>query len=177
MRAPLKRGEPAGLVALDAEDRMHQQADVHRAFGELAEHRIDQERHVVVENFQDGDAGAGGARAETRFSPQPACALQQERPGLLADAGELFRALTHEIIGRCALEQVDQKVAGDVAAPGHQERRGCLHKRLTGFAFLGTGQVLRGHVFPLGLLLGAARAINFRRYYPRDPVIRYRAEL
>ena len=94
-------------------------------------------------------------------------ALQQERPGLLADAGKLFRAVTHEVIGRCALEQLDQKVAGNVAAAGRQDGSGCFHKRLTGFAFLGTGHDHDGHRFPLVCPLGAI--LKFPPILPARP--------
>ena len=87
-------------------------------------------------------------------------ALQQKRPRLLADAGELFRAVTHEVVGRGALEQLDQKVAGNVAAACGQDGSGCFHKRLTGFTFLGTGHVHDGHRFPLVCPLGRDSQIS-----------------
>jgi hypothetical protein len=48
----LKRGEPSRFVAIDGEDRMNQQADVEAAFAELAEDRVDQEGHIVVEDVE-----------------------------------------------------------------------------------------------------------------------------
>ena len=51
-RAPLKAGQTAGGVALDREDRMHDEANVEAALGELGQHRIDQERHVVVDDLE-----------------------------------------------------------------------------------------------------------------------------
>ena len=154
------------MVALDAENRMYQQPDVRRAFAELAQHRVDQERHVVVENFHHGDAVSGMHGPKRDFRPT-GLALQQKRPRLLADAGELFRAVTHEVVGRGALEQLDQKVAGNVAAAGRQDGSGCFHKRLTGFAFLGTGHDHDGHRFPLVCPLGAI--LKFPPILPARP--------
>ena len=40
-------------VALDAEHRMRHQPHVEPALGEFAHHRVDQERHVVVDDLDD----------------------------------------------------------------------------------------------------------------------------
>ena len=45
----------AGVVALDREDRMQHQADVEPLLGQLAHHRVEQERHVVVDDLDDRD--------------------------------------------------------------------------------------------------------------------------
>ena len=47
--------ELAGLVALDRQDRMHDQPHGEAALGQFAHHRIDQERHVVVDDLDHRD--------------------------------------------------------------------------------------------------------------------------
>ena len=61
-------GELAGRVALDAEDRMRDQPHGEMALGQFAHHRIEQERHVVVDDLDHRDrlAVAGGLSAASR---------------------------------------------------------------------------------------------------------------
>ncbi len=56
-------------VALDGEDRMHDQAHVEPPLGQFAHHRVDQERHVVVDDLDDRDRLAvAGVRQRRRVS-------------------------------------------------------------------------------------------------------------
>ena len=60
----LEVDQPAGDVALDDEDRMNEQADIEAALIELADHGIDQKRHVVVDDFKH--RGAASCRQTAR---------------------------------------------------------------------------------------------------------------
>ena len=64
---PFEAGEPARRVARHREDRMHDQAHLDAALRQLAHDRVEQERHVVVDDLDHRDvaqklAGAGGRR-------------------------------------------------------------------------------------------------------------------
>ena len=64
LRAPLKAISVPAVVALDREYRMDQQADSRPRSTELADHRIDQERHVVVDDFEHRHAARRRGRLE-----------------------------------------------------------------------------------------------------------------
>ncbi len=70
----------AGLVALDREDRMQHEPHIDALLGELGHHRVEQERHVVVDHLDDRDgpdalrAHRAGARLEADLRARPACA-------------------------------------------------------------------------------------------------------
>ena len=49
---PLEGGQTAGVVTLDGKDGMHDEADVDAEVGELGEDRIDQKRHVVIDDLE-----------------------------------------------------------------------------------------------------------------------------
>ena len=93
-RARVRRraGELAGLaVALDAKDRMRDQPDLEAALGQLAHHRIDQERHVVVDDLDHRDRLRDDRRptpAATRSgsSARPGLRVREERRGLARPA-------------------------------------------------------------------------------------------
>ena len=144
---PLECREPAGLVALDGEDRVHHQPQIEPAFAQFAEHRIDQERHVVVEDVEHRDTRRRSQRHQ-RDLRRARRALQQKRPGLFGDAGKLRRAIALEILRRGAAEKLDQKIPGDVA-PARGENGGRrADKALAGFVVFGTGNVLDRHGLP-----------------------------
>ena len=67
--------QSAVLVALQRKDRVSDELHFAAIFLELAEHRIDEERHVVIEGFDDGDR-----RSEFRVA-QPDQALPGPAPG------------------------------------------------------------------------------------------------
>jgi len=123
---PFVRGEPSCLIAFDGEDRMHKQADVERMFAELAEHRVDQERHIVVEDFEHRDTGRRGPRRERHFRRRRR-ALQEKRPRLLGDVGKLVRAAAFEIVGRDAGIKLEDKLPGDVAPAPGKDLAACLY--------------------------------------------------
>ena len=54
-----------------------------------ADHGIDQERHIVVDDFKHRHAARRGSRLEADLG-RAGLALGEERPRLLGDAGELF---------------------------------------------------------------------------------------
>ena len=106
----LEAGQTAGAVALDGEHRMHDQADLHAMLGELGEHRIDQERHVVVDDLEDRGGleplvdGGDGGRVEAHLG-DAGLAVREKRPGSGRELGELARVVAHEVLGHRAREQ------------------------------------------------------------------------
>ncbi len=74
-------------VALHAEHRMRHQLHVEPALGELAHHRIDQERHVVVDDLDHRDrlalARSFSATVSQRIFGAPGCALFEKIEGAL----------------------------------------------------------------------------------------------
>ena len=146
VRSPERR-QPSRLVALDGEDRMDQQSNVERAFADLAEHQVDEERHVVVENFEHSEVVRRARRRESDLG-RSGLALEQKRPRLLGERGEFLRAIAIEIVGHRAAIQLGEKIQRNIApAPG--KYGGCrIHKRLFRGILMGAGNVLHGHVFP-----------------------------
>ena len=101
-------GEVAGFVALDREDRMHQERNVETAFVQFAGHRIEQERHVVVDDFEHRHAASRGIGREPHFGV-PGGSLAEKGPGMIGDRGELFRAVALQILRRSQPEQLGEE--------------------------------------------------------------------
>ena len=55
VRVRVQRREPVRSIALDREDRMHDDARPQAALIELGQHRVDQERHVVIDDLDQAD--------------------------------------------------------------------------------------------------------------------------
>ena len=71
--------ELAGGIAGDAEYRMDQEIGLEAAMVELAHHGVDEERHVVVDELDDGDVRrAAGRRPDSRRGSSP-CAARVRR--------------------------------------------------------------------------------------------------
>ena len=49
----MEGGEAPVRIALDRKDRVDHEAGFHPLFGKLAHHRIDQKRHIVIDDFDD----------------------------------------------------------------------------------------------------------------------------
>ena len=102
---PLKAISRPAAVTLDGEDGMHDEADVDAEVGELGEDRIDQKRHVVIDDLEHR---IGSRRRETaRHRPRrvesnfrrAGLAHLEERPGIRRQAGKMTRVVAHEVFG------------------------------------------------------------------------------
>ena len=84
--------QAAGLVALGLEDRMQEQAHGEAAGLQLAQDRIDEERHVVVDDLDDRALGAAllgaGAMRRTRILCRPFGLSAMNSQRLAGIAGE-----------------------------------------------------------------------------------------
>ena len=97
-----QRRQRAGRVALRRQHRMHDKPDRQAAFRQRRHDRIDQERHVVIDDLDHRDAvqpgGAGGrlriGKADFRMA---GFADLQKLPALLAERGELFRLIAEQV--------------------------------------------------------------------------------
>ena len=109
VRLPWRRREFAVTVARHREDRMRNKPDADAAFGQLAHQRVNQERHVVVDDFDHRDrleplAVGRGGRNEAYFR-LARFTDGKEGPGVAGELGEFVCAVDEEILGRRAREQ------------------------------------------------------------------------
>ena len=106
-----KRGELAAAIAIDGEHGMRDEAHRQTLRRQLGHHRVDQERHVVVDDLDDADRPAlARRRGRERLLVEPdrrvaRSALREERPRLLRELRELLRLIAQQIFRRRAAEQ------------------------------------------------------------------------
>ncbi len=107
-------GELAGRVALDAEDRMRDQPHGEMPLGQLTHHRVEQERHVVVDDLDHRDrfAIAGGF----------------ERQRLEADLRRARLALAEEIPRRARRASPDRRRRNARRPQGTARAKSCARK-------------------------------------------------
>ena len=158
-----EREQDAALIALDGEHRMHDQADLDPPLVELGEHRIEQERHVVVDDLEHRDRldALRAKRTGRRFQADlrdAGLAVEQERPGFLGQGGELARLVDDEILGRGTGEQARRKARGHVVAQAGEDRAHLLDEPLRGALLLGADKGRSVHLprpsrFPAGRTL------------------------
>ncbi len=95
--------EGAGGVALDREHRVDQQVGVEAPLGQLAHDGIDQERHVVIDELDDGNVPEPGTVFGRRRGDAdlrgPRLALGEEVPGRRRDIRKLGRLVADEVLG------------------------------------------------------------------------------
>ena len=143
---PMEGVEFPRLAALDREYRVDQQADVETAFTDLADDRVDQERHVVVDDFEHRHARLRRGRLEADFWGAR-FALLEQRPRLLGDAREFFRPVAREILGDRMPEQLGDEIQRDVAvAPGEHRGGGSDQRRPGAIAVRGRESIVHVHV-------------------------------
>ena len=140
----LEVDEPAGEIALDHEYRMDQQADIEAASIELRQDEVDQERHIVVDDFQHRRAARRGSRLEAQLG-RAGLALGEERPRCRGDRGELFGAVALQVLRHRKAEQFGEEIFGDVAVALCQQRRGGIDQRHAGTIIAAAGNVLDVH--------------------------------
>ena len=143
----LKGDEVSGFVALDREHRMNQEADVGAALVELSDNRIDEERHIIVEDFEHRYCRCCAGRREGHLR-RAGLALQQKRPRVLGDAGKLRRLVALEVVGHRVPEHLDNEIRRDVAPSLGKQGGGRLYQRLGGGIVLRAGNILDVHISP-----------------------------
>ena len=106
----------AALAVPDDDDRMGDQQRLAGALGDLAEHRIEQERHVVVDDGDDRHRPALADDAGIDVYGDDAIALAvlgDSAPGEVGGALEIGGVVGGDILGRRAGEQI----VGEPARP------------------------------------------------------------
>ena len=151
-----KAGQPPRRVALDRKHRMHQKSNVEAALVELPEHRIDEKRHVVIEDAEHPDAGRGRCRREPQLG-RALCALRQKAPRVCGEAGELLGAVALEVLGNRQREKLCEKIRRDRRLPRRQRRGGRADQRLAGTSPIVLRNSLDVHASPFGAVRVAAR--------------------
>jgi hypothetical protein len=121
-RLARRRRELAGLAARDRKDRVGDQARDQTALGQFSHHRVDQERHIVVDDLDHRDrlhllAIRRIRRLEADFR-RPACGLRK-RP--LRRAPQLGGVVTDKVLGRGTPEQQRNEIVRHVAFAAAQE--------------------------------------------------------
>jgi hypothetical protein len=148
---PMEGVEFPRLAALDREYRVDQQADVETTFTDLADDRVDQERHVVVDDFEHRHARLRRGRLEADFW-RAGFALLEQRPRLLGDAREFFRPVAREILGDRMPEQLGDEIGRDIAvAPGERRGGGSDQRRSGAIAVRGRESIVHVHVSHVAL--------------------------
>ena len=171
--ASLRAVRRPGRVARDGQNGMHDEANVDAAFGQLRQHRVDQERHVVVDDLEHRlrCAAAPGLRAAPPYrggcSARPACARragtrrrrQVRRAGAGRSAEDLPGPREQKSRRRNPPESRDGRRAG-FARRGDQRRFGTL--------FIGAGKVGGYHVvFPRRACAERTACLRFKSMPPQ----------
>ena len=140
--------QPPARVALEGEDRMRDKSDLQAAFGQLAQHRIDQKRHVIVDDFQYRklfEPCPGQARLLEPDFGRAGHSTGEERPGGLGEGGDLASVVAHEILRHRTREQSFDKLFGYFALAGAEERLGHRHEQRRHALILSARKLLVGH--------------------------------
>ena len=105
-----------GSISDDREARMHHKSWLKTLLAQLGHHRVDQERHVVIEEFNDGDVIKSAPCASGRIGHMnvgsAGLALGDEAPSIAGDGGKF---------GSLVLQQIFKARAGKKL--GHEIRR------------------------------------------------------
>ena len=110
---------------------MDQKANVETALIELADDRIEQKRHVVIDDVEHRH----GARHRRRFEAdlgRAGLAYREQRPRPLGDVGKLIGPVALQIVGHRGAEQIGKERAGDIASALCQGGAGGGDERLGG---------------------------------------------
>ena len=144
LRSAVERRQRSRRVALHGEHRMDQKANVETALIELADDRIEQKRHVVIDDVEHRH----GARHRRRFEAdlgRAGLAYREQRPRPLGDVGKLIGRVALQIVGHRGAEQIGQERAGDIASALCQGGAGGGDERLAGVVIGRVGKILDVH--------------------------------
>ena len=141
-------GSQLAAIAPHAEHRMRDQPHIEPAFGEFAHHRVDQERHVVVDDLDHRDRLAlarGGERHD--LAADLRCArrtLAQKIVGPPGKRGEIVGAIAQHVLGNGAGVKLRDECGWDVVAAAAKRATGLLDDG-AGCAFFIVAGTLYGH--------------------------------
>jgi hypothetical protein len=124
----LKFDKPARSVAPYYENRVNKRADFETAAAELADNRIHQERHVVIDDFKHRDVARAGERLEP-YLGSSGTPLGKKGPRLLDEVCEFRRAAVPQILRRGESEQFADKTVRYVGLALSQEPGGGRDQR------------------------------------------------
>ncbi len=124
---------------------MDEQADIEAALVELADHGIDQKRHVVVDDFQHRGATLAGNRFEPDLGGAGLAFLQQ-RPRALGEVGKFVGRIALEILRYCKSEQLGHEIVGNVALAPCQDGGSRPDQRYARVVVAVMGSIASGHI-------------------------------
>src|SRR5262249_18128567 len=129
-------------------------------FGQLAHDRVEQERHVVVDDLDERDGldalGADRSVATVEANLWRArLALLEETPRLLGYRRNLARLVAREILRRGAGEQLARKGLRHVAVETGEDRPGLFDQPACGAFFIGVERTFDEHGYSLPGRAGA----------------------
>ena len=111
---------------------------------ELADDRIEQKRHVVIDDVEHRRGARRRRRLEADLG-RAGLARGEQRPRPFGDGGKLVRPVALQIVGHRGAEQFAKERVGDVV-PTPRQRRGCrADERLPGAVIRCVGKILDVH--------------------------------
>ena len=145
-----KPDERAVRVTLDGKDGMHQELGAETPLRQLSHDGIEQERHVVVDEFDDGDVLEARTvfrrrRRDTDFR-KPRLAFGDESPGRRRNVREFCRLIADEILGGGMGEQLRSEILRRIGGALAQDDAGLRQKRSRHTLFRGGGRKLGGEL-------------------------------
>jgi hypothetical protein len=137
-----------GAVALNAEHRMRHQLHGEPALGDFAHHRIDQERHVVIDDLDQRDRLAVARLIQRHVLAadfrRARLALAQKIERSLGQRGEIGRRVAQHVFRHRVLVKLRDERGRDVVA-ARAERRARLFDHGAGGAFAFADGNIHGH--------------------------------
>jgi hypothetical protein len=115
----LEGNQATGRIALHGEDGMRHEADIDAEIGQLGQDRIDQERHVVVDDLEHrlvaqplmAHREVGRLKADFR---RTWFAHREQRPGVGGKLGELAGIVAQKVFGQRVSEQAGEEIGGNL---------------------------------------------------------------
>ena len=151
----LEGDEAAGIVAHDGQNGMYDEAHIDAAVGKLRQDRVDQERHVVIDDLEHRFVATplpvsrrpDRIEADVRHAR---FAHRQQGPGVGREFGELTGVVTQKVFGCRVSKNPGDEIRRDLAMAAAQDfaRRG--DQRRFGTLFIGAGKVGGYHRVSLG---------------------------
>ncbi len=151
--------EVAGLVALDRNDRMDHERNVEIALVQFGGHRIEQERHVVIDDFEHRHAASSGIGREPHFG-RSRIPLAKKRPGMIGHRGEVFGPVALQVLRRGQPEHLGNEFSRNSRLAQRQRGGGRADEPLARAAIVSAQTVLGVHE-----LISACQPL---RAFPRD---------
>ncbi len=123
-------------VARHAQHRMRDQGHGEPPLRQLAQHRVEQKRHIVVDRFQHGRAAALGRlvqrdRRATHFCV-PRLTLAQKRISARGKHREVVGCIVQKVLGYGLVEQLGEEVRRRVGVDPQQQRLRFAEQRVGG---------------------------------------------